>query len=103
MSAIADILPLTETKVPPDQAALAATVAEAQDAGTRMYPIGGGTSLDFGLLPLEPGIGVSLAKLNRVIDYPARDMTITAEAGITVDSLAKALAVERQWLPVETP
>jgi glycolate dehydrogenase FAD-binding subunit len=103
MSALIELLPLIETHSPQDQAALVALVAEAHAAGTPMYPIGGGTSLDYGLTPVEPGIGISLANLNRIIDYPARDMTITAEAGITLDTLAKALAAERQWLPVESP
>ena len=48
-----------------------------------------------------PGIGLSTAKLNRVIDYPADDMTVTVEAGITISELNKLLAEKRQWLPVD--
>ena len=68
-----------------------------------VYPLGGGTSLDFGLPAAQPGIGFSLAGLNRVVDYPARDMTITVEAGITLANLADMLADERQWLPIDVP
>ena len=103
MTAVADILPLSETRSPAEQDALAALVADAHAAGTAVYPIGGGTSLDYGLPASRPGIGVSLAKLNRVIDYPARDMTITVEAGITVEQLAGTLADERQMLPIDVP
>ncbi len=103
MTAVADVLPLSETHAPADQAALVAIVADAHAAGTPVYPIGGGTSLDYGLPPSRPGIGVSLSKLNRVIDYPARDMTITVEPGITIDSLAATLASERQMLPIDVP
>ena len=39
--------------------------------------------------PTRPGIGLSLAKLNRVIDYPADDLTITVEAGMTIAELAQ--------------
>jgi FAD/FMN-containing dehydrogenase len=35
----------------------------------------------FGLPAKAPGKGLSLAKLNAIVDYPARDMTITVEAG----------------------
>ena len=63
-------------------------MADALCRGTPIYPIGGGTSLDYGLPAARPGIGVSLAELNRVVDYPARDMTITVEAGITMAELA---------------
>ena len=45
--------------------------------------------------------GVSLANLNRLIDYPADDMTITVEAGMTIAELNKRLAEKRQWLPVD--
>jgi glycolate oxidase FAD binding subunit len=103
MSAVADSLPLTETHVPESAGALAALVAGAYESRTPVYPIGGGTSLDYGLPPAAPGLGISLAGLHRVIDYPARDMTITVEAGITLDKLAQTLAAERQWLPVEGP
>jgi glycolate oxidase FAD binding subunit len=68
-----------------------------------LYPVGGGTSLDYGTLPARPGRALSLANLNRVIDYPARDMTITVEAGLRVAALAEQLAAERQWLPLDVP
>jgi glycolate oxidase FAD binding subunit len=38
-----------------------------------------------------------------VIDYPARDMTITVQAGITVGQLQQLLAKENQRLPVDVP
>ncbi len=41
--------------------------------------------------------------LARVIDYPARDMTITAQAGITLAGLDAILRVENQRLPVDVP
>jgi glycolate oxidase FAD binding subunit len=103
MTTVTESLPLTETIVPEDQVALARVVADASTAGTAMYPIGGGTSLDYGVAPTQPGIGISLSGLNRVIDYPARDMTITVEAGITMSALTETLAVERQWLPLDVP
>ncbi len=96
-------LPLTETLTPASQEELAAAIAQAYRARTPVYPIGGGTSLDYGLTAKKPGVGLSLAGLNRVIDYPARDMTITVEAGITMAELARTLHAERQWLPIEVP
>jgi glycolate oxidase FAD binding subunit len=93
----------TETARPADQVALAAVVADAHASGTAIYPSGGGTSQNYGLPAQRAGIALSLSALNRVIDYPARDMTITVEAGITMDQLAGTLATERQWLPIDTP
>ena len=94
-------LPLTETIAPAEQADVAEAVRNAADKGVPVYPIGGGTMLDHGLRPNRPGIGLSLAKLNRVIDYPADDLTITVEAGVTIGDLNKRLAAQRQWLPVD--
>lgn len=101
MTATAASLPLVESHTPADQSALAALLAASSDQGAAIYPIGGGTSLDYGLPATTPGVGISLTGLNRVIDYPARDMTVTVEAGITLAELAATLAAERQWLPVE--
>src|SRR5262245_21671179 len=90
-----DLLLLKGKLEPASQEELAAAVEDAFASKTPLYPIGGGTSLDFGLPAKAQGTGLSLAKLNRVIDYPARDMTITVEAGTTMRALAELLAKER--------
>ena len=59
--------------------------------------------LDLGLIPTKPGNAVDLRGLNQVIDYPARDMTITVQAGITIDKLNEVLRSEKQRLAVEVP
>src|SRR4029077_853691 len=40
---------------------------------------------------------------NRVIDYPARDMTITVQAGLPIAVLQRTLATENQRLPLDVP
>lgn len=92
---------ITETVTPADQAAVADAVRNAAANSTAVYPVGGGTMLELGVKPARPGIALSLAKLNRVIDYPAADLTITVEAGMTVAELAKCLAAQRQRLPMD--
>jgi glycolate oxidase FAD binding subunit len=96
-------LPLTEIIVSADEAAVAATVRDACAARTPVYPLGGGTRLDHGVSPVRPGIGLSLASMHGVIDYPAADMTITVQAGITLAELARTLAARGQRLPVDVP
>jgi glycolate oxidase FAD binding subunit len=103
MSIDAMNLPLTETIEPADQAAVAAAVQSAGERQMAVYPLGGGTRLDYGAKPARPGIGLSLAKLKRVVDYPAADLTITVEAGMTIAELTKLLASERQRLPIDVP
>ncbi len=103
MSAPESILPLSETATPGDEDAVAEAVRSAAQRGTPVYPLGGCTSLHYGVRPTRPGLGLSCAALDRVIDYPAHDLTITVEAGLTVAALAERLAGGRQWLPVDVP
>jgi glycolate oxidase FAD binding subunit len=95
------LLPCTETIAPADEAAVVDALRKASRDGVAVYPLGGGTSLDYGTPPSRPGIGLSLKNLCRVIDYPADDMTITAGAGMTIGELGKHLAEKRQRLPVD--
>ena len=73
----------------------------ARQRGHGIYPVGGRTTLDVGLPPTKPGVAVDTTALDSVIDYPARDMTITVQAGITLAGLQAELAKEGQWLPVD--
>lgn len=94
---------ITETLTPTDQAALAEAVRDAASKQTAVYPIGGGSSLRSDAKSTQPGVGISLAKLNRVIDHPAADLTITVEAGMTIAELTSVLASQRQRLPIDIP
>jgi glycolate oxidase FAD binding subunit len=94
-------LPLTVTIEPTEQAEVAATLRQAFADETPVYPLGGRTALGFGLTAKRPGLGLSTTGLKRIIDYPARDMTITVEAGTTIAELAQVLAAENQYLPLD--
>lgn len=72
-------------------------------AGQAVYPQGGRTALGYGGIPGRPGVAVDLSGLNRVIDYPAADMTITVEAGITLADLTRTLDAEGQRLEIDAP
>jgi glycolate oxidase FAD binding subunit len=96
-------LPISQTLEPASPEELADQVRQACASQTPVYPVGGGTSLDFGLPAKTPGFALATSRLNRVIDYPARDMTVTVEAGVMMRSLADLLAKERQRLPIDVP
>ncbi len=103
MTTVLNELPLTETRTPMDVAAAIDVVRECFESDTAIYTLGGGTSLDWGLPAKRPGVGLVTTVLGRVIDYPARDMTVTVEAGVRVAELQALLAGERQRLPVDCP
>jgi glycolate oxidase FAD binding subunit len=78
-------------------------VIERIEQGHVLYPQGGGTALDFGGIPCRPGVAIDTRGLSQVIDYPAADMTITVEAGITMARLRDVLAGHRQRLQIDAP
>ena len=89
---------------PDTQDELAKFVADnASNARRPLRPIGGGTALNDRRPANVEAIDVRLEKLNRVIDYPARDMTITVEAGMRMSDLASILKAENQRLPIDVP
>ena len=100
---VADALPLLETITATDLSAVVEAVAGAAASAAAVYPIGGGTRLGYGVRPKQPGLGLSLARMTALVDYPARDLTVTVEAGMTVAELARRLAAQRQWLPLDVP
>ncbi len=92
--------PLTVER-PVTVSALRDLVSRTRTAKHAIYPIGGRTTLDYGLPPSKPGVACDTTAIATVIDYPARDMTITVQAGITLAALQAELAKEGQWLPID--
>ncbi len=88
---------------PASVADLGELVREAVATGQGVYPVGGRTALGVGLPPIKPGFALETTAIAEVIDYPARDMTITVQAGITLAKVQELLATEHQWLPIDVP
>ncbi len=87
---------------PTTQTELARFVAENSVGDKRtICPVGGRTALHYGLKVAQPQTVITMSGLARVVDYPARDMTITVEAGMRMDELQAVLASERQRLPID--
>jgi glycolate oxidase FAD binding subunit len=78
-------------------------IRQADAQSQAVYPVGGRTQWDLGLPPTRPGLMLDLCGLDQLVDYPARDMTVTVQAGMTVATLQKMLSVEKQRLPIDIP
>ena len=100
---IADGRPATATHRPATVAELQDQVRAAVAAGLAVYPRGGGTTRESGGVPARPGVVIETDRLDRVIDYPAADMTITVEAGMTLGAIRAIVAGENQRLAIESP
>lgn len=96
-------LPIEQTISPSSQEELSDAVRTAAESQTPVYTIGGGTALDFGCLPTQPGIALQTDRLKKIVEYAPRDMTITLEPGVTMEELAGILAEENQELPIDVP
>jgi glycolate oxidase FAD binding subunit len=88
---------------PASAAELGDVVRRCAADDTAVYAVGGGTMLDYGMPPARPGVALSTANLDQVIDFPARDMTITVQAGITIAKLQEITKAEGLWLPIDVP
>jgi glycolate oxidase FAD binding subunit len=88
---------------PADRNELAELVAQAAREGKAIIPWGGGTGQDYGNLPRRADWVVRTGGLNRVVSYDHEDMTVTVEAGMTIDALQRVLASRGQFLPLDPP
>lgn len=88
---------------PANSTELGELVRRAAAEGQALYPLGGGTQLHLGNPPAKPGLVIDMRGLDGVLDYPARDMTITVQPGISVSRLQETLAGEKQRLPIDVP
>ena len=86
---------------PENDKELAAVLACANEAGIGVIPRGGGTKLEWGN-PLKPAaIVLSTSRLNRVLEHAWADLTVTVEAGCTMQTLQDTLAQHGQRLALD--
>jgi glycolate oxidase FAD binding subunit len=86
---------------PGSEQELAKVLKVANEAGIAVIPRGGGTKLDWGNPPRRAHLIVSTARLNRVIEHVWADLTVTVEAGCTLQALQKALVQHGQRLALD--
>jgi glycolate dehydrogenase FAD-binding subunit len=82
---------------------LSRCLAAADEADLAVIPVGNGTQLGTGRVPQRYDIALSTQKLRRIVAHEAADMTVTAEAGVTLAELNAALALAGQRLPLDPP
>lgn len=70
-------------------------------AGQGIVPWGGGTRRHLGFAPARYDFALSTAGLDQITDYAPADLTVTAQAGVTVARLQETLAAHGQFLPLD--
>ena len=79
-----------------------AVVQHAAAAGVALLPWGGGTAAAVGPPP-RGGLVLGLTRLDRVLEHEPGDLTVTVEAGRTLERLQAALRERGQWLSLDPP
>ena len=70
-------------------------------AGVAVVPRGGGSKLGIGNRPLYADLVLSTERLQRILEHAVGDMTVTVEAGCTIQQLQQALQQQGQRLAAD--
>ena len=90
----------TSLVMPNDISALAEVVCQAAEQKWQLIPSGKGSKLDWGGLT-DIDLILSTQKCDRIIHHAVDDLTVTVEAGITLDKLQETLSAAKQFLPID--
>src|SRR5690349_4999193 len=88
---------------PADVAQVAAILRFAAMEKLAVIPCGGCTKLGIGSPPARYDIALDLSRLNRVLAYDPRDLTLGVEPGARIEDLLRTLAEQNQFLPLAVP
>ncbi len=88
---------------PDDRQGVAELLRWASANGVRVFTFGGGVFTRLGNVPSRVDVALDLSRLSRVMDYQPADLTVTTEAGITLESLRRELAQGDKYVPLEAP
>jgi glycolate oxidase FAD binding subunit len=73
----------------------------SNEAGLAVIPRGSGTKLGWGNPPTRADLILSTARLNEIIEHAWADLTVTVEAGCTIQQLQETLAQHGQRLALD--
>ena len=76
-------------------------LAEAAAEDQAVIPVGGGRAIGMGDPPSRFDVALYTSALDRVVDFSPHDLTVTVEAGITLEALQSELARAKQFLPLD--
>jgi glycolate oxidase FAD binding subunit len=86
---------------PVNEQQLAAVLRIANDAGLSVIPRGAGTKLSCGNPPARTDVILSTVRLDKIIEHAWADLTVSVEAGCTIQKLQDTLALHGQRLALD--
>ncbi len=88
---------------PTDAVQIAEIIRFAAAEKLAVIPCGGCTKLGIGSPPSRYDIALDLTRMNRVLAYDPRDLTLGVEPGARIEDLLQCLVEEKQFLPLAVP
>jgi len=86
---------------PGTEKVLAGILRLSNEAGLAVIPRGGGTKMGWGNAPSRADLILSTARMNAVIEHAWADLTVSVEAGCTIQRLQETLAQHGQRLALD--
>src|SRR5712671_5863753 len=86
---------------PGTEGELAEILRLSSEAGVVVTPRGGGTKLEWGNSPARAGLILSTVRMNEIIEHAWADLTVTVQAGCTIQKLQETLAQHGQRLALD--
>lgn len=78
---------------------ISAIMAYCHQAYIPVTPIGGRTGLSGGMLSVYGGVGLSLERMNRILDIDTRNMQVTVQPGVITQVLQEAVSGHNLMYP----
>ncbi len=88
---------------PADPSQTAAVLVEAARSGAAVIPWGGGTAMGRGHAPSGYDVALSLARLDSIVDFDVDNLTVTVQAGLSLNRLQTVLGDEQLFVPLDPP
>jgi len=89
--------------IPESNEQIGASLRHCSEARATVAPWGGGTAMAIGNPPRQVDVVIKLDRLNRVIEHDSANLTVSAQCGMTLDTLQSALHAEKQFVPIDAP
>ncbi len=80
---------------------MVSVLTSASRLGAGVIPWGGGTRMGLGNAPSRYHVALDVQGLHRVVEHRPADLTVTVEAGCTVQTLQDTLRESGQYLPID--
>jgi len=96
-------LNLLERAVPATALEAAELLAQCDQSGRKVQIVGGNTLAGMGRPPEQAGVTLVTTGLDQIVEYVREDLTVAAQAGVSIASIARLLAQGGQFLPFDAP